>query len=1545
MGRVLRGLLGALLAVPAVLVVTTATPTPASAAPGAPLYVAASGSDAGANDCETEASPCATVSYAYTQAIAGSVINVKGLITDHVDINDVGVTITGEKYKATDPAIIDGGGTGTVIINRRPSTLAFLTIRNGNSNVPTPTGFGGGVEARGSSLTITDSVITGNTAGNGAGVNASGTMNIVRTTISNNVATSVGGGILVGSGNTHIIDSTITGNSAANGGSALETIATATVFQSTIADNITGGISGTNAILSLNNGVLNIVKSTISNLAQDQNIYAVQGGTVRLAGNVIQGDADTTNCLNGPGSPIITFGYGVSSDDSCPRDSTDQHGFVDPLLLPLANNGGPTQTMLASPGSPILGNVTLGTPSTTVTVGTEDFTLCRILNDQRGASSAIGSDCDSGSVENLPVGPAASQTITFANPGQQPSDIPYTLVATSSSELTVSFTSTTPSVCTVSGTTVTFHNTTTDETCTIQADQAGNLSYAAAAPVTRSFTSHIRIPQTSNPVVTSKPAQRVGTTVLLEATGGSGTGAYVFSVLNAQGTGCVVNGTSLTATATSGFCFVTVTKLGDADFLPRTSTTPTPFTWLPAEAPPTFTSASTTTFVVNSPGSFTVTTDAFPVPTITKDGALPTGVTFTDNGDGTATIAGTPALGTFAGYPLEFSAVNGLEPDGFQSFTLVVDRATQAPVTIDSSDTGTATVVKDIAVSGGTGTGGYLVEVTGTNTAECAVQNATQILAAKGGTCDIVATRGADENYNAQQSSTQTITFAKADQAAITITPTQVTLANPSTTLGINGGTTNGAESFVLSSAGTAGCAITSAGVLTYTSVGTCTVTGTMAGNDTYNDISLLQVITVRSSPVFTSGATANFTIDQNSSFSITTAGTPTPTIIQTAGTLPGGLTLTDNVDGTMTLSGTPDHGTVGSSTITLVATNAVLPNATQILTINIARAEQAEVTVSASTPRIALDPVTLTGGGGTGTGAFSYSATPGTAGCSVVGDQVTATKAGECNVRATRAQDANYESQDSADLALTFIKKDQAPLALNPGLVTVEFGATLSTTGGSGDGAVTFEVLSANNTGGCSVVGDTLSATTVGGSCSVKATKAATDTYNEVTVTRTINVVPPEIPPTFTSANATTFTIGQSNTFAVTTNAYPVPAITKAGALPSGLTFADNGNGTATLSGIPASGTANTYTLTFTADNDLEPDGSQTFTLTVVRDAQAPLAVDQSSGTVLTPLALSATGGSIQPGTVNFATIDGTATGCSITVTTGGSTLNALTAGTCLVTATKVGDTRYLSVTSPQKEIVLAKATQPPLRVTSVNGTVGAPMTLTTGGGGGTGAVTYAVAPGTISCTQSESAPYTLSATAAGTCLVTATKAADATYNEAVSPQATVTFRTCTRSITGTYRGNYTARSGELLCLDSAFITGALSIQRGASVQVNNSTIGSNLVASTGAVRVALCNATVNGRVSVTGTTTVIFGNGQDCAGNLVRGTAAFASNKSVTLIGNTFNGSFSLTRTAGPSTVGGNTLLSRMSCTGNNPPPTNGGLQNTVRYRNRDQCGSPTF
>ena len=126
---------------------------------------------------------------------------------------------------------------------------------------------------------------------------------------------------------------------------------------------------------------------------------------------------------------------------------------------------------------------------------------------------------------------------------------------------------------------------------------------------------------------------------------------------------------------------------------------------------------------------------------------------------------------------------------------------------------------------------------------------------------------------------------------------------------------------------------------------------------------------------------------------------------------------------------------------------------------------------------------------------------------------------------------------------------------------------------------------------------------------------------------------------PTFTSSNSTTFTVGTAGTFTVTASGVPTPSLSESGALPAGVTFADNGNGTATLAGTPASGSAGVYTLTLTANNGMGSPTSQTFTLTVssgsqsgssIAFAQASSAVPQQGAQVTATFAKAQTAGDL---------------------------------------------------------------------------------------------------------------------------------------------------------------------------------------------------------------------------------------------------------------------------------------------------------------------------
>ncbi|HXY48305.1 MAG TPA: putative Ig domain-containing protein [Terriglobales bacterium] len=105
------------------------------------------------------------------------------------------------------------------------------------------------------------------------------------------------------------------------------------------------------------------------------------------------------------------------------------------------------------------------------------------------------------------------------------------------------------------------------------------------------------------------------------------------------------------------------------------------------------------------------------------------------------------------------------------------------------------------------------------------------------------------------------------------------------------------------------------------------------------------------------------------------------------------------------------------------------------------------------------------------------------------------------------------------------------------------------------------------------------------------------TATYGSRTAHTTLTV---GIAPAITSASSATFTVGTASLFTVTTTGSPTAKLTKTGALPKGVTFVDNGDGSASLSGTPAVGKGGTYTITITAKNGLGSNATQSFTLTV---------------------------------------------------------------------------------------------------------------------------------------------------------------------------------------------------------------------------------------------------------------------------------------------------------------------------------------------------------
>jgi sugar lactone lactonase YvrE len=190
----------------------------------------------------------------------------------------------------------------------------------------------------------------------------------------------------------------------------------------------------------------------------------------------IQGSVVLTDNLNGdPATQTIQLG-GVGqlatqtiSFSGLPATAT--YGSAGPYMLSATATSGLAVTYSVTGPATISGSILSITGAGNVVVT---------------ASQAGNSDYSAATPVSLSIAVSpASQTITFPAIAAQTVGASVSLSATATSGLAVSFASTTPTVCSVSGATAKML---AAGTCTIQASQAGNANYAAATPVSVSFS-------------------------------------------------------------------------------------------------------------------------------------------------------------------------------------------------------------------------------------------------------------------------------------------------------------------------------------------------------------------------------------------------------------------------------------------------------------------------------------------------------------------------------------------------------------------------------------------------------------------------------------------------------------------------------------------------------------------------------------------------------------------------------------------------------------------------------------------------------------------------------------------------------------------------------------------------------------------------------------------------------------------------------------------------------------------------------------------------
>ncbi len=213
-----------------------------------------------------------------------------------------------------DGITVSGNGASRVFQINGPAVVGIdgLTIIGGNANGAR----GGGVNNTGAMLTLSNTTFTNNTAAEGGAVASDTDLGAVRTTLMNctltgNAATSRGGGLYNFDGKTLLEHCTITGNTAPTGeGSGV----------ASYGDTLTGTEVSASIISANSSSDVDFVIGATNNsfTSSDYNLV---------------GTGNATADFNSPG---------------------DQVGVTDPILAPLGNYGGPTQTMALRAGSPAI---------------------------------------------------------------------------------------------------------------------------------------------------------------------------------------------------------------------------------------------------------------------------------------------------------------------------------------------------------------------------------------------------------------------------------------------------------------------------------------------------------------------------------------------------------------------------------------------------------------------------------------------------------------------------------------------------------------------------------------------------------------------------------------------------------------------------------------------------------------------------------------------------------------------------------------------------------------------------------------------------------------------------------------------------------------------------------------------------------------------------------------------------------------------------------------------------------------------------------------
>jgi len=317
-------------------------------------------------------------------------VQVDVVLTEGEIVIDRDVEIVGAGDPGTGPTVDQtSGGPARIFVINDGGTPFNVLVRNLTLTGDSTNNPGGLIFNDDNNLTVECSnLIDMEVDGSGGAIysiGANGSLVITESTISGNSVINNGGGVYIDEHTANITNSTFTDNSADDSGGGIYIGATGvlTITNSTISGNEQpdNGGAGGGGIAIASGGDITISNSTITaNSADAGGGGILNDGTAEIENSIVANQTLGGDCA---GMETTTSNDGnIESGTSCGFMELGDLQDTDPLLGPLANNGGKTDTHILLPGSPAI-----------------DFAgMCGLPDDQRGELREEN-DCDSGSVE------------------------------------------------------------------------------------------------------------------------------------------------------------------------------------------------------------------------------------------------------------------------------------------------------------------------------------------------------------------------------------------------------------------------------------------------------------------------------------------------------------------------------------------------------------------------------------------------------------------------------------------------------------------------------------------------------------------------------------------------------------------------------------------------------------------------------------------------------------------------------------------------------------------------------------------------------------------------------------------------------------------------------------------------------------------------------------------------------------------------------------------------------------------------------------------